>query len=115
MHFEEQEKVPIKRIDSVFEELIDRQNSTRIYLKLDTQGYDWNVLQGLGVYSNQILALQTEVSVIPLYQDSPNYLESIERLNQMQFELVDLIPVCRDEKNMRIIEFDCVMSKVNSI
>ncbi len=82
----------------------------RVYLKLDTQGYDLEVLDGAGPSLDVVLALQSEVSVRALYHDTPGYAESIARLTTLGFELTGLFPVSRDG-DLRILELDCVMRR----
>ena len=42
----------------------------RIMLKIDTQGYEWSVLQGCGVELAKVLLLDVEMSLQPLYDDT---------------------------------------------
>ena len=97
-----------------FEEICRKYGVNESYLKIDTQGFDLNVVKGgLNVISNYV-ALQTEASVLPLYEGMPDYRETISFLNEMKFELSGVYPVTTDEK-LRLIEFDCVMVNANKI
>jgi hypothetical protein len=80
----------------------------RPYLKLDTQGFDLEVLRGGDASLSGMLALQTEASVIGVYKGSPSYTETIHYLDQRGFDLTGLYTVSRDA-SLRLIEFDCVM------
>lgn len=102
------ERVQVRRLEDVLAEGGQSVLNRRLYLKMDTQGFDMNVLKGVGKCASQIVALQSEVSVKPLYDDAPLYLEAIESMRKMGFELTGLFPVSRDN-HMRVIEFDCVM------
>jgi hypothetical protein len=55
----------------------------------------------------------SEVSVRPIYEDAPRYLESLARLESLGFELVAMLPVSRD-KQRRVIEFNCIMTRPKS-
>ena len=48
---------------------------SRCYLKLDTQGFDLNVLQGATGIIDRIPALQTELSFVPIYDSMPDFRE----------------------------------------
>jgi hypothetical protein len=86
-----------------------RHGFQRPYLKLDTQGHDLEVIRGAGdTLSSTILALQTEASVIGIYQGMPGYIQAIQVLNERGFEITTLQPVARD-RLLRVVEFDCVM------
>jgi len=102
------EMVEMQRLDNILEDGIGSVKDPRIFLKLDTQGYDLKVLEGAGVYLEHVLALQSELAVKPIYEGMTGYLEAISSLNKMGFELTGLFPVLRDEE-LRIVEFDSVM------
>jgi FkbM family methyltransferase len=78
------------------------------FLKLDTQGFDMEVINGGLSVMQDCAAVLCEVSVIPLYVGQPDWREMITKLNDMGFDLVGLYPVNRTS-NMQVIEFDCLM------
>ncbi len=88
--------------------LRERLNFDRPYLKLDTQGFDMEVLQGARDSLPDVRALQTEASVIGIYKGMPGYMETIRYLDQQGFDVTGFYPVSRD-RALRLIEFDCVM------
>jgi hypothetical protein len=100
--------VPVKRLGDVFGECTGRIEGPRVYLKLDTQGYDLKVLEGSTECLDHIFALQAELSVKPIYDGMPSYLEALSTLTQLGFEMSGVYPVNRDEQ-LRVIELDCVM------
>jgi FkbM family methyltransferase len=102
------ETVPVRRLDDVLPVLQQRHGFRNIYLKLDTQGFDLEVLAGAQASLPGIKALQTEASIIGIYKDMPDYVETIRVLNQRGFDISGLYPISRDP-GMRLIEFDCVM------
>lgn len=101
------ETVQVRTLDGVFAEAKATHGVDRCHLKLDTQGYDLNVLRGGEGVLPQIVSLQTEASVIPLYEGSPSYLDTIAYLRGKGFELAGLSPITYDERH-RLIEFDCL-------
>jgi FkbM family methyltransferase len=102
------ERVNIVPLDSMKDEITAGLEEPRIYLKMDTQGYDLHVMEGAKTLLPQVLGLQSEISLQPIYTGMPDYLTSFSRLNQLGFSITSLIPVSRD-KNLRVIEFDCLM------
>jgi len=78
-----------------------------LYLKLDTQGYDLEVLRGAGRSLERIAALQSEISFIPLYAGMPAWRESIERIEALGFAVSGIFAVSR-EPTLRLVEADCV-------
>jgi FkbM family methyltransferase len=103
------EVVQVKRLDDVLCECTDGIESPRIYLKLDTQGYDLEVIRGAVESLPKILALQTEVSFKPIYENMSGYAETISTLISHGFDVVDFMPVTRDHEGLSVIEMDCVM------
>lgn len=103
------EVVQIKTVDSIFEGLARDHNIHAPYLKLDTQGFDLEVMKGATNSIRQFRALQTEASVRPGYGGMPTYLQTIEHLSQVGFEISAMFPVWHD-KALRLVEFDLVVT-----
>ena len=103
--------VEMRRLYSVLDELVGDPESHRFFLKMDTQGYDMNVLDGAGSSLELVRAIQTEVSVKAIYEEMISYDVAIARLQSLGFELTGLFPVTRD-RDLRVVEFDCVMRRL---
>jgi FkbM family methyltransferase len=97
--------VPVSTLDAEF---TGKRGLSRTYLKLDTQGFDLEVLRGGCRTIAEIPALQTEISFRPLYVGMPTYTESIAAFQQHGFAVADLFLVSADDAE-RAIEFDCLM------
>lgn len=102
------EDVAVRTLDAVLPALRERLGFERPYLKLDTQGFDIEVLQGARGSLPSVRALQTEASVIGIYKGMPGYVDTIRYLNERGFDITGLYPVSRDSA-LRLVEFDCVM------
>jgi FkbM family methyltransferase len=107
------EEVAVKRLDDIFQECLATIPNPRVYLKLDTQGWDLEVVKGATGCLESVCALQSEMSVVPVYDGMPSYLEAIASFNQLGFQLSAMYSVSRDA-NLRLIEFDCVMVKAGA-
>ncbi|MBL8408940.1 MAG: FkbM family methyltransferase [Candidatus Accumulibacter sp.] len=99
-------KVPVKRLDGI--EGIAQQES-RLLLKLDTQGFDLQVFSGATALLPRIKAVLIECSVIPLYQGTPGFIESLTVFQAAGFLPSGFFPVSRDKTTLAIIEFDCML------
>lgn len=55
---------------------------------------------------------QTEMSLVPIYKEMPNFVEVYQTLKSEHFAITGIFPVSRD-KSSRIIEFDCIMINEN--
>lgn len=109
---EEKQMVNIRRLDSIFAELKEQYSVQNIYLKMDTQGYDLEVIKGADNSLREILALQTELSVIPIYENMPSFTEVYQTLKNKRYSITGMFPVTRD-KNLRVVEFDGVFINEN--
>ena len=101
------ERVSVKRIDDVWRGLA-MSDPSKLYLKIDTQGFDLEVLRGGPSLLGGIKALQFELAIAPIYKGTPHYLDVLRQLHEWGFVLSGLYPVTTDEF-LQVIEFDCVM------
>ncbi len=106
MIVKQREQVLVKRVDDIWRDLVS--NPGKLYLKVDTQGFDLEVLRGSIELLRAIKALQFELSIQPIYKGTQNYLDILRQLNEWGFVLSGLFPICSDD-NLRIVEVDCVM------
>lgn len=114
LRIDETADVPVRRLDALLPTLLADLPDPRIYLKVDTQGYDLHVLTGAAGILPQVLALQSEVSARPVYDEMPDYLESIRFLNSLGYDITGLFPIARDNA-LRVLEFDCVMVRGTAV
>jgi FkbM family methyltransferase len=101
--------VQMRRLDEVLPDLIVT-DVPRIFLKMDTQGYDDQVIEGTGAFLSNIVGIQSEISVVPLYAGMPHYTTSLANYERLGFALMDMFPAVRAPDG-RIIEYDCIMSR----
>jgi FkbM family methyltransferase len=103
------ENVWMKTLDSMMDELrAERDIGRKLYLKMDTQGYDLEVIKGAEKSLSEILALQTELSCQSIYKNMPGYLEVLEALNKRGYQVSGMFPALQDTL-LRVIEYDAVM------
>ena len=105
------ERVQIKRLDDVFATVTKKQKQARIHLKMDTQGYDLDVFKGAQNSLPNIISLQSELSVLPVYESMPDYIESLTTYRNAGFEVTGMFPVSHDGATLMVIEFDCVLRR----
>ena len=102
--------VPVRTLDSVFGDDVGLE---RTYLKLDSQGYGLEILKGGPLVVSKVPALQTEVSMVPLYETMPNYREAIDAFAAYGFAVADMFLVVADNQEVAL-EFDCIMVRPSS-
>ena len=101
----DQVAVEVRRLDEVWSQLIDGPGG--VYLKLDTQGWDLEVLEGAAGVLPRIVALQTEVSNTAIYVGTPDMLESLRRVRELGYTISGMYPL-NSGPALTPIEFDCV-------
>jgi FkbM family methyltransferase len=109
------EMVEIETLDGFLSRKIKDFNKRRIFLKLDTQGYDLKVLEGSLNVMDHITCLLTEISLIPIYSGMPHYLDALRKYEEYGFVVTGLYPVSRDKKTLSTIEMDCALINSNRI
>jgi len=102
------QEVSIRRLDKVLDEIIPKLNVSSIFLKVDTQGFEMEVLRGAGEWLKKIPVIQTEVSLQTLYENKCDFTESLRELTQLGYDISGLFPVVQDSE-MRLLEMDCIL------
>jgi FkbM family methyltransferase len=109
------ETVEVRRLDSIFDECMAGIASRRLYLKLDTQGFDLEVLRGAdGVLAN-FKGAQTEVSFVPIYHGMPACIESLKEFESRGFGVVDFMPVAVAADGLEAMEMDCILVRKSEL
>lgn len=113
LQVERTETVPVERLDNILDELVKDVENPHIFLKVDTQGFDLEVIRGLGTKAASISALQIEMAVNPIYKDATNSLpDALSYLHRLGFQVSGLFPVSFDsEDRVQVVEFDCLMCR----
>ena len=105
-----QEQVKIRTLDEMFDWCVEGIPQPRIYLKLDTQGYDIEVLHGAGKRIDGVVAMQSEVSAQQIYKNMPKMSQAIEYFETLGFRITGLFAETR-AKDLSVIEFDCILRR----
>lgn len=98
------ERVPLRRLDSIAGEYIREDSVT--FLKIDTQGYEDRVLKGSDSLLNEIVGVQLELSLVPLYADQRLYDELIDYIRSRGFLLWGVEPGFADRVSGRTLQID---------
>ena len=104
--------VDVKRLDTFHAEVLSEFDTHRMFLKMDTQGHDLEVFKGATGVLPKLVGLQSELQVIPAYEQVAGYLSVLDAYSQAGFALTGLYPISRDKETLAVIEFDCFMKNV---
>lgn len=98
------EEVPIITIDSVYSQYINR----NVFLKVDTQGYEAQVIKGAVNSLPMIKGVLLEMSLVPLYEGQKLWEETINLMKDSGFRLWAILPGFTDSKNGQTYQVDGV-------
>ncbi len=105
-----QETVPLRKLDTVANHYLT-DNVQGIFLKLDVQGFEMPVLAGAQESLPRIKAIQLELSLVPLYEGQILLRETLDRLEEMGYELHQISPDFTDIHTGRMLQVDGIFIK----
>lgn len=100
------ERVPLCRLDTF--EHASLSHATRPFLKIDTQGYEQQVLDGAAGILSRVHGIQVEMTLSALYEGQQLWLEMHAQLQSLGFELWGVVPGFFDPATGRLFQFDGV-------
>jgi FkbM family methyltransferase len=86
------ESVTVRRLDGLIDELGLRGKLKNCLLKSNTQGFDKSVLEGMGSCLSEVRALQLEISVTPIYENTVGMTDMLVYLQDRSFAPVAMFP-----------------------
>jgi FkbM family methyltransferase len=98
------QKVRVCRLDDVSAEYIGA--ATHPFLKMDTQGYEKQVLEGATMTIPKLVGIQIELSFIPLYEGSMLADEAIGHLYAQGFAIEGIEPGFRNPWTGQLLQAD---------
>ena len=100
------ESVPIFKIDSIAN--IYLTPGINLFIKIDTQGFEWQVLDGASKTLRHARGILCEMSLVPLYSGQSLYRDIIDRLNLEGFKLWALQKGFTDSRTGQSLQIDGV-------
>ena len=98
-------EIEVARLSDILPKLRQQYGFARVFLKMDTQGFDTEVFAGAGEVRNDILGFQSEVGIKRLYEDVAPWAEQITLYQDAGFVLAGMFPVNPGEPE--VMEVDC--------
>jgi len=105
------EKINIQKLDNFYKNFKELQNN--IFLKIDTQGYELEVLKGATNTLEIITALIVEVSIAKLYDNQSSWLEIVNFLVEKNFAVWSVDRVMGDLNTGETYQLDITFIKKN--
>jgi hypothetical protein len=104
------ETVPILKLDSIAHKIL--LNYKKPFLKIDTQGYEWSVLDGVENSISKIHGVLLEMSLVPLYENQYLWEDLILRMNKSGFTLWGIQPGFNDPLSGRSYQVDGIFYRL---
>lgn len=104
------ETVPVTTLDLICPRYLGK--GIAPLLKIDTQGYEWEVLDGVREFLPKVRGVLIEVSLTPLYERQHLWRECLARLENEGFVLWALEPAFNDLSNGRTLQMDALLFRV---
>jgi len=105
--------VKVLTLDSIYKSYTGANKKT--FLKIDTQGFEWFVLQGAKSVLPEISGVMVELPLLPLYSGQYLWKDIIGLLENSGFHLWKLRPGYTDKKTGRTLEFDAILFRQSEI
>ncbi len=105
--------VPIARLDSIAPGLIG--TPERMLVKIDTQGYETQVLAGGSATIAAAIAVQVELSLIPLYDGQPEFAAMLALMAGHGLSLWSLWPGFADPATGRILQAEGIFVRTERL
>jgi FkbM family methyltransferase len=98
------ETVALERLDHVLPMVFPGKGP--IFLKMDTQGYEEQVLKGAAGILSSVVAIQMEISLIPLYQEAPTLVHILSAMEELGYHLFQIVPGFRNVATGQLLQAD---------
>lgn len=103
------EEVPLRRLDTLASEFLE--DGSVLFIKIDTQGYEEQVLLGGVNTVTRATVLQLELSLVDLYAGQKLMPEMVASLKKIGFDLWGTLPVFADPRNGRMLQVDGIFCR----
>jgi len=103
------ETISVKKLDTIFSNLDLSEKS--LFMKLDVQGFEKQVLEGAKKSLPFIKGIQIELSLVPLYKGEGLYLEMINYLDDLGYSLFSIEPGFINAETGQLLQFDGIFFK----
>lgn len=98
------QEIVIKKLDTIFDSFVKSEDC--VMLKIDTQGFEKNVIDGALQSLKQIKVIQLEMSIVPLYKNEMLFKEMITYIESQGFQLYSLENGHFNRKTGQLLQVD---------
>ncbi|MEV0090193.1 FkbM family methyltransferase [Streptomyces sp. NPDC050738] len=96
------------RLDELWEQIVAP--GERVFLKMDVQGYEDRVLRGAGERAAECSGIQSETSLVPLYEGGLLFNDALEQMqSRLGMTLMSVVPGFTDPRTGQMLQCDIVL------
>lgn len=106
------QKVQVKKLDNLIDAYVPKNKKT--LLKIDTQGFEWEVLNGALKSLERIDIILCEVSLFKLYQKQKLWIDVIKFIENNGFTVWNLSPAFIDQNLNQLLQVDLICVKLQA-
>lgn len=103
------ETIDLITIDSVYKKYCSQDEN--VFLKVDTQGYEWEVLDGAAETLASCKGVSLELSLVPLYDNQKLWSDCENRLTKIGFQLYAIQPCFTNLQTGQTLQVDGLFFK----
>jgi FkbM family methyltransferase len=107
--FVDQQIIEEKKLEDIFYELDIKESN--LFIKIDTQGYETQVLEGAEKIIKRFKGILVEVSLTELYENQKTWLYIIQKIESLGFKIWSIDRGFTNKNNGRSLQADLVFFK----
>jgi FkbM family methyltransferase len=108
-----QQTTKLIRLASVFDQYV--RPAENVLIKIDTQGYEKQVLNGCDEVLDKVRAVYIELSLTPLYEGQELWRYFVDRLEKRGFNIWNIQPSFSDQDSGRTLQIDAVFVREKNL
>ena len=99
--------IPIRRLDTS----ATVSSHDRLFLKMDVQGHELEVLRGAERLYPQIYGLEVEASLVPVYKGQPGFMDIVVACQDLGFRPVQMDPEFVDPETSQLLQINILFCR----
>jgi FkbM family methyltransferase len=108
------EVVPVRRLDTILFDYLPPQSKS-IFMKIDVQGFERQVLIGAEGILPLVEGIQLELSLTPLYEGERTISEMINHMHALGFAIHAILPAFTENRTGRAYQMDGIFIREDAV
>ena len=108
-----QERVSVKTLPSLIRKYYP--NGNRLFLKIDAQGYEKKILEGVGAGLDRVVGMRIEMSIVQSYQDEPLICDMLPFIFGLGFKLCAIEEAWSNRLTQEVFQVDAVWFRTDRL